>query len=75
MAAYGLYTQMQSNRRRSVVLLIGLFFLVYLLVYAGALGAEVFLKGDAPLDVLLWGAWYNFKLHGLGRRLARSSGF
>ena len=62
MAAYGLYTQMQSNRRRSIVLLIGLFFLVYLLVFAGALGAEVVLKGDAPLDYLLRGAWYNFKL-------------
>jgi heat shock protein HtpX len=37
MAAYGLYTHIQSNKRRSVALLIGLFFLVYLLVYAGAL--------------------------------------
>ena len=40
MAAYGLYTHIQSNRRRSVILLIGLFFLVYLLVFAGALIAE-----------------------------------
>src|SRR5262245_17792625 len=47
MAAYGLYTHIQSNKRRSVALLIGLFFLVYLLVYAGALA------GDAPPDVLL----------------------
>ncbi len=62
MAAYGLYTQMQSNRRRSVVLLVGLFFLVYLLVFAGALGAEVVLKGDLPLEFLLRGAWYNFKI-------------
>ena len=38
MAAYGLYTHIQSNRRRSIALLIGLFFLVYVLVYAGALG-------------------------------------
>ena len=37
MAAYGLYTHIQSNRRRSIILLIGLFFLVYLLTYAGAL--------------------------------------
>ena len=37
MAAYGLYTHIQSNRRRSIALLIGLFFLVYLLVFAGAL--------------------------------------
>src|SRR6476660_5640505 len=62
MAAFGLYTHIQSNRRRSIVLLIGLFFLVYLLVYAGALIAEVFLRGDAPLDVLMRGAWYDFKI-------------
>ena len=28
-AAYGLYTHIQSNRRRSIALLLGLFFLVY----------------------------------------------
>ena len=52
MAAYGLYTHIQSNKRRSVALLIGLFFLVYLLVYAGALVGEA-LTIDAPPDVLL----------------------
>jgi heat shock protein HtpX len=62
MAAFGLYTHIQSNRRRSIALLIGLFFLIYLLVYAGALIAEVFLRGDAPVDVLMWGAWDDFKL-------------
>jgi heat shock protein HtpX len=40
MAAYGLYSHIQSNRRRSVILLAGLFVLVYVLVYAGALAAE-----------------------------------
>ena len=40
MAAYGLYTHIQSNKRRSIALLIGLFFLVYVLVFAGALLAE-----------------------------------
>ncbi len=40
MAAYGLYSHIQSNRRRSVMLLIGLFVLVYVMVYAGALVAE-----------------------------------
>ncbi len=40
MAAYGLYTHIQSNKRRSIALLIGLFFLVYVLVFAGALVAE-----------------------------------
>src|SRR5215467_801767 len=52
MAAYGLYTHIQSNKRRSIALLIGLFFLVYLLVYAGALVGEA-LTTDAPPDVLL----------------------
>ena len=33
MAAYGLYTHIHANRRRSIILLIGLFFLVYVLVY------------------------------------------
>jgi heat shock protein HtpX len=62
MAAFGLYTHIRSNRRRSIALLIGLFFLIYLLVYAGALIAEVFLRGDAPVDVLMRGAWDHFKL-------------
>ena len=34
-AAYGLYTHIQSNKRRSIALLTGLFFLVYLMVYRG----------------------------------------
>jgi heat shock protein HtpX len=61
MAAFGLYTHIQSNRRRSVALLIGLFFLVYVLVYAGALGAEA-MTTNAPLDYLLRAAWYDFLL-------------
>jgi heat shock protein HtpX len=56
MAAYGLYTHIQSNRTRSVLLLIGLFFLVFVLTYAGALTAEA-LMNDAPLDWYLRQAW------------------
>jgi heat shock protein HtpX len=41
MAAYGLYTHIQSNKRRSIALLIGLFFLVYVMMFAGALLGEV----------------------------------
>src|SRR5215471_13544822 len=52
MAAYGLYTHIQSNKRRSVALLIGLFFLVYVLVYAGALLGEA-MTTNAPPDVLI----------------------
>src|SRR5664279_5492961 len=53
MAAYGLYTHIQSNKRRSIALLIGLFLLVYVLVYAGALLAEALSVANAPLDYLL----------------------
>ena len=56
MAAYGLYTHIQSNRRRSIALLIGLFFLVYVLVYAGALVA-VGLSFNADLPTLMQIAW------------------
>ena len=59
MAAYGLYTHIQSNKRRSAVLLIGLFVLVYALVYAGALVAEG-LSVNAPLDRLMRAAAYDF---------------
>jgi len=57
--AFGLYTHIRSNRRRSVALLIGLFLLVYVMVYAGALVAEA-LMGDAPLDFLLQAALRDF---------------
>lgn len=56
MAAYGLYTHIQSNRRRSIFLLIGLFFLVYLMTFAGALAGEALIT-DAPLGYLLRAAW------------------
>jgi heat shock protein HtpX len=56
MAAYGLYSHIQSNKRRSIGLLIGLFFLIYVLVFAGALAGEA-LTRDAPLDFLVAAAW------------------
>ena len=59
MAAYGLYSHIQSNRRRSIALLIGLFFLIYLMVYAGALAAEA-LSVNAGSDVLMQLAWRDF---------------
>ena len=37
MAAFGLYTHIQANRRRSFILTAGLFFLVYVLTFAFAL--------------------------------------
>ena len=59
MAAYGLYSHIQSNKRRSIALLIGLFFLVYLLVFAGALVAEG-LTTNAPLDYLVQAGIFDF---------------
>src|SRR5271154_582853 len=56
MAAYGLYSHIQSNKRRSVALLVGLFALVYVMVYAGALAAEA-LSYNASLNYLLRKAW------------------
>src|ERR1051325_10520060 len=51
-AAFGLYTHIQSNKRRSIALLTGLFFLVYVMVYAGALIAEA-LSYDASVPWLM----------------------
>ena len=61
MASYGLYTHIQSNKRRSTALLFGLFFLVYLLTYAGALLADA-MSYDASLAWLLAKARYDFVL-------------
>src|ERR1044072_5968982 len=53
MAAYGLYTHIASNKFRSMLLLAGLFLLIYVLVFAGALLAEVLIRSDAPVDYYL----------------------
>jgi len=60
MAAYGLYTHIRGNRLRSAFLLVGLFFLVYLLIFAGALVAEAILHGEEPLQFLIWRAERDF---------------
>jgi heat shock protein HtpX len=53
MAAYGLYSHIRANRIRSGFLLVGLFFLVYLMVFAGALVAEAITRDEVALDQLL----------------------
>jgi heat shock protein HtpX len=53
MAAYGLYTHIASNKFRSMLLLAGLFALIYVLVYAGALVAEVVINGDETVTYYL----------------------
>jgi heat shock protein HtpX len=69
MAAYGLYTHIQSNKRRSIALLIGLFVLVYVLVFASALLAEALTShysynagpyDNPPLAYLIRGAEFDF---------------
>jgi heat shock protein HtpX len=59
MAAYGLYSHIASNRRRSIVLLIGLFFLIYLMVFAGALLGEGYIRSNLPFDVIVSLAWHD----------------
>ncbi|HLL29193.1 MAG TPA: M48 family metallopeptidase [Xanthobacteraceae bacterium] len=58
--AYGLYTHIRGNQVRSAFLLIGLFFLVYVLVFAGALVAEAFPHGDEDVQFILWRAERDF---------------
>jgi heat shock protein HtpX len=60
--AYGLYSHIRSNRIRSIFLLIGLFLLVYILVYAGALVAEAYLYGGDPLPLIMLRAKHDFFL-------------
>jgi heat shock protein HtpX len=57
MAAYGLYSHIASNKRRSVLLLIGLFFLIYLMVFAGALIGEGFIMDHLPFEQIVARAW------------------
>ncbi len=57
MAAYGLYTHIASNKFRSMLLLAGLFLLVYVLVYAGALLAEVLINSNGSVDYYLRAAF------------------
>lgn len=61
-AAFGLYTHIQSNRRRSIALLLGLFFLVYVMVFAGALIGEGTVHDSWAVDRLLWAAWGDLKV-------------
>jgi len=53
MAAYGLYTHIASNKFRSMLLLAGLFFLIYVMVFAGALIGEVVIDSGRTVDYYL----------------------
>src|SRR4051794_22856502 len=56
MAAYGLYTHIASNKFHSMLLLAGLFVLIYVMVFAGALIAEVIVNSDGSVDYYLTAA-------------------
>ncbi|MBP6012411.1 MAG: M48 family metallopeptidase [Alphaproteobacteria bacterium] len=58
--SYGLYSHIQANRYRSAVLIVGLFVLVYLLVYAFVLAFNGFVIGEEPLGVILSETWAQF---------------
>jgi heat shock protein HtpX len=59
MAAYGLYTHIAANKTRSMILLAGLFLLVYVIVYAGALVIEVMNNGQGTVNYYLTTALYD----------------
>lgn len=61
-AAFGLYGHIRSNRTRSVILIAGLFFLVYLLVFAFTLLLNGMMIGDQALDIILSEALAQFLL-------------
>jgi len=54
--AYGLYSHIRANRRRSVAVLIGLFLLVYVVIFALSLGYEA-LNGRGTLEQFFDRAW------------------
>lgn len=62
MAAYGLYTHIASNKTRSILLLFGLFLLIYVVVFAGAIFIEVFLRQDRSVDYYLRAAWSDLRM-------------
>src|SRR6201996_3177412 len=69
MAAYGLYTHIAANKTRSMILLAGLFVLVYVVVFAGALVVEVMNNGQGDVNYYLTTA-----LHDVIRTLPWSTG-
>ncbi|PWB61784.1 MAG: peptidase M48 Ste24p [Bradyrhizobiaceae bacterium] len=56
--AYGLYTHIRANWWRSILLLVGLFVLFYVVLFALNLG-WVGVSADGPLDWLVERAWAN----------------
>src|ERR1700744_1080878 len=59
MAAYGLYTHIAANKTGSMILLAGLFVLVYVVVFAGALVGEGMNNGQGDVNYYLTTALYD----------------
>jgi heat shock protein HtpX len=57
--AFGLYGHIRANRIRSMLLLGGLFLLVYAIVFAGSLGYHAFTRPNLPLQALMRLALYD----------------
>ena len=58
--AYGLYSHIRANRTRSIVLIGGLFLLVYILVFAFVLGFNGFFIGDESIAFIVDESWRQF---------------
>lgn len=61
-SAFGLYGHIRANRWRSMLLLAGLFLLVYAVVFAGALAYNAFVHSNWPLAALLRRAFYDLRV-------------
>lgn len=58
--SYGLYSHIRANRTRSIILVGGLFILVYILVFAFVLAFNGFVMGDEALGDIIDASWYQF---------------
>lgn len=60
--AFGLYAHIRSNQRRSVLLVAGLFVLVYAMAFAGSLLFTAFTQPHLPLDAILARAFVDLRI-------------
>jgi len=58
--AYGLYGHIRANRTRSTILIVGLFILIYLLVFAFTLAFNGVVMGGEDLETILSETWLQF---------------
>lgn len=58
--AYGLYGHIRANRTRSTILIVGLFILIYLLVFAFTLAFNGVVMGGEELETIIDETWIQF---------------